>query len=303
MIKVYVFVTGLVLYQFSTTSGEPARAILAAGGYEYEPLGAVVIEHHPQVRIGSKDKASVTHTSPFVWRFDVNCDGCQAIIDSPPELLDLAEVANDPKVRPACWADPSLGDRVDTLNEQCLAPGTTKPAAAGVLEFSGPWRAVSMTDCGKNTYPVGFDALDYFTWVHARKSWTLIVEADKRPGPTPNSVLFTTEVASLNDLAVSDTATGTVFKKLLGAKECALLPGFTTSMATDCVAMIVRIGPGQADMAKGGGDLHFAGLYTLLGAPPVADKTWLPIATVPGSCSHGGGTGGGSHCVGGKVVY
>jgi hypothetical protein len=305
VIKVYVFVTGLVLYQFSTTPGEPARAILAAGGFQDVPLaGLLVPPHELEVRTGLPS-ATLSTTTPFHWSFSTKCNGCPPI-EAPTALLDVRRAFPGAAVQQACRAIGNAAQIKTALEQSCRPNGLTSRGAKGVLEFSGRWKAVPMTDCGAG-YPERFDRQDYFTFVNANQASKLIIQNNPPlPAPIANSVLFTAEVPydpDLSELGISDDTLRTRLKAAVrDAADCALLPGFATSYATKCVAMVVRVGPAAKDEVMGGALTHFAALYGLLDDFPPAADTWLPIVTQSRSCGHGGGSGGGSHCVGGKVV-
>jgi hypothetical protein len=291
MIKIYVFVTGLVLYNFGSTSGVPAKAVLAAGNFAYPQLGATIPGHVPEIVTG-KGAQAFTVTTPFHWKLGVPC-GSDCPITAPQELLQLRRPYQNAQVQSKCLDGTQLAD--------CKVPVVGSRAAAGLLEFSGRWRAIPMTDC-PGSYPERFEANDYFTFVSAQQSWKLIPAGNPAlPAVIANSVLFTAEINDINDFAISDAALKSrLYSQVHPAADCAKYPGFTTSLATKCVVMAVRVGATGNDDYLAGGDLHYAAIYGMLTQLPAAADLWLPIATQSNSCGGGGGTGGGSHCVGGK---
>jgi hypothetical protein len=297
VIKVYVYVTGLVLYQFAGDPSVSTKAMLATGGFEYPGL-AVIPKHGPEIQIGIQRPERLAPALPLHWTFSVDCPagGCKPI-DAPEELISISRVVNGPRLRTKCADQGNLS--------ACSAP-KGELATAGLLEFSGPWKAAPMRDCG-DAYPEGLDRYDEFTFDRALRAWELLGGATPEPPKVyANSVLFTTEVQNVDQLRVSnDQLREQIAAHRDGAAACAgaKLVGFSESGANECIVLAIRIGPPLEHKYIGGGDLHFAGLYTLLENPPRADELWLPIATRAESCRPpgGGGTGGGSHCVGGMI--
>jgi hypothetical protein len=283
MIKVYIYVTGLVLYQFSGDGSMPTRALLAAGGYDHPGLGHI---HRHEVKTQVGTQFTEFFDLPTSVRFTVPSRSSN-IVPVPDEITDLTGLAGNVKVRKEC-AD------FDHHHEQCMLPSTTQPALNSLLEFAGAWRAVALSDCGK-AYPDRLEKTVEFDFVKATQAWMIKTPARH----LANSVLFVAEVDSLADLQVSSSSLGSQLT-VSPPEDCSKLPGFATSFSTGCVMMIIR--NGSDEVYQGGGDLHFASLYPLLDTPPPAEGIWLPIKVDGEACEGGGGTGGLSRCVGGMVV-
>lgn len=283
MIKVYIYVTGLVLYQFSGNGSLPTRALLAAGGYAHPGLGHIC-RHEVNVEVGPESE--IFRGLPPIVRFTVP-PGTPSFVPAPPEVPDLSTLVENPRVRDKCAHQP----------EFCTLPGSAQPSTNGLLEFVGSWRTLGLTDCGTR-YPDSFIEDIEFDFVRATRSWELRTRPPQIAKPLANSVLFFATVPSAAGFTVSDPGLASVLA-VAPPHQCRELPEFSES-DTGCIVMIVRNGP--TDQYQGGGDLHFASLYTFLQDPPSADEVWLPIKVDGEACPGGGGTGGLSRCVGGRIV-
>src|SRR5215217_1265614 len=93
MIKVYVFITGLALYQFSSTAGAPTTVIFPSGDYDYPGLGHIPA-HTLTALAGDYDPVD-NLPSPLESTLTVACPsgGCSAIKvpDNIPQLADLLD--------------------------------------------------------------------------------------------------------------------------------------------------------------------------------------------------------------------
>ncbi len=285
MIRVYIYVAGLVLYQFSGDGSVPPKALLAAGGYDHPGL-AHVCPHEMEIEVGP-GADTVTGTAAAI-RFTV--PGKAQMAPSMPAIPSLNELAIEARVRKDC-------NEFDHL-ERCVIPGTRQAALNGLLEFVGNWSSMALTDCDTG-YPFEFEDTIRHDFVRATRAWELRTKPPGRTSAFANAVLFYADVDSAADLAVSDQGLASKLE-VATAEECRDLPGFPES-ATGCIMMIVRNGP--SDLApQGGGDLHFVSLYSLLEDPPSTDEIWLPIKVGGTVCGGGGGTAGLIRCVGGRVV-
>jgi len=294
MIKVYVFITGLVLYQFTSVTGGTSYAILGSGHFA---IGDVPIADHT-IKIQYGDKPETSLSSPLEAQLTVRpCppnDGCTAI-QSPaliPSLKDL--MTSTPVIQPACL---QFGGTNCHPHDALTAPGRN-----GLLAFTGDWSVEALTDCGGSAYPKEPTPTVEMNFVRAGRSWELRY-ADLGALPeTANTVLFTTTVQKMEDLKISNASDREMWTKALAPiTNCKKLRGFEASGATQCAVILIR--NGSSDQYLGGGDLHYAALYELLSNTPPINELWLPITSTGNVCGGGGGTGGMSHCTGMKVTF
>jgi hypothetical protein len=132
MIKVYVFVTGLVLYQFSPNAGGTHHAMLAAGDYQFPQL-ARIATHEVKVFSGQAADPVTTVPIPLVADLSVPCNGCAAVT-VPAEIASLDELMGvdglDPAAKSGCLTAATQGS--------CPSPAASR-ASNGVLTFKGGW--------------------------------------------------------------------------------------------------------------------------------------------------------------------
>jgi hypothetical protein len=294
MIKVYIFVTGLVLYQFAATPGGTNYAILASGHFDFPGL-AHIGKHEITVQAGS-DGHPVPFGVPLEAELSVNCPagGCPPIKEPEaiPSLVDL--LVGDhvvPVVRSKCA---QLGESAN-----CHPSGIpTVPGRNGLLAFTGNWSAEALSDCGGSTYPYQLGPFVDMNFVRAGRAWELRFKDPEKTLRAVNAVLFTTMVEKMDDLQISNNQ---LKAELDPAKfpNCEGLRGFKNSGATKCAVVLIR--NGSQDKNLGGGDLHYAALHALLENPLDAANLWLPLVSREDVCGGGGGTGGLSHCTGARL--
>jgi hypothetical protein len=295
MIKVYVFITGLVLYQFAPSPGGTSYAILVEGNYDIPGLGFSA-QHEIKVLSGQATNEAKVNL-PLEARLTVGCrvGGCKKKVEEPPQIHSLADLlALD-------WVQPTLYSDCLAFNggKSCHARGVPALGRSGLLAFSGDWSYEALTDCGTG-YPnlAKFDRMNY---VRAWRSWELRYPF---PREVANTVLFTATIDKMEDLKIVGNAQlqGLLDPGQFTEGDCAGLytpPGST--VAKRCAVLLIR--NGSTDMYKGGGDLHFAPLYMLLENHLQPSELWLPIVTDSKYivCTEGGGGDHLSHCTGGRV--
>ncbi|HEX3555341.1 MAG TPA: hypothetical protein VIA62_19120 [Thermoanaerobaculia bacterium] len=291
MIKVYIFVTGLVLYQFALTPGGTNYAILASGHFDYPGLSHIG-EHTVKVFSGQDAHPVVGLSLPLEVELSVSCPGTGVCdpIKEPQEIPSLGDIL---------LVVPSVQSGCTTFDggTSCHPRGLTVPGRNGLLAFTGNWSVQALTDCG-GAYPSSLGPTVDMDFVRAGRSWELRFADPDNLLKVANTVLFTTVVDSMDDLRISNEQ----LKVELDPKkisDCSKLPGFKKSNATRCAAVLIR--NGSSDRYNGGGDLHFAALYALLSNQIDPSNLWLPIASTKDVCGGGGGTGGLSHCTGGRL--
>lgn len=294
MIKVYIFITGLALYQFASSPGKTSYVILPSGHFDFPGLSHSAA-HEIKVLSGDKAKEVVGLTLPLEAKFEVACPvgGCSKITEPEkiPSLVDL--LGHDgiiPKLKPGCT--------VFDGGKTCHPQGMKVPGRNGLLAFTGNWKVKALTDCGGSAYPETDGPFVKMNYVRAGKSWELFFDDLGKLRPVVNTVLFTAEVEKIEDLQISNAE---LVAQLASAKLtiCEHLPDFSDSAATQCAAILVRNGNNEPYI--GGGDRHFVGLYALLDNKLEPAKLWLPIASTENVCKGGGGTGGLSFCAGGRL--
>jgi hypothetical protein len=290
MIKVYVFVTGLALYQFaSLTPGGTSYVILASGDYDYQ--GQVHIPKHELVIQAGNTATGTPFPIPLEATLAVNCPtgGCVAVAEPAaiPSLVTLLKVDN---------MTPILASGCKVLNggATCHPRGVAgHDGRNGLLEFSGNWQVDALADCG-GSFPNTVPPPIAMNFVRAGRAWELLYQ--QSPPLVANSVLFSTVINDMSELQISNSALQKMFDptqiKLANCKNLYQFP----SSAKQCVAVAIR--NGSTDTYMGGGDLHYAALFALLDNPINLADTWLPIAAMS-ACTGGAGTGGLSHCTGG----
>lgn len=294
MIKVYVYVTGLVLYQFSATPGEPARALLAAGGYMFPGLGHIHA-HEVLIQPGIEENQYTPQDDPSIVSFSADCASSPCPpIPPPPEVPNLADLVHQPSVRAECAAASKL--------DKCLAPHSSSRAIKGLIEFSGAWTTKAYTDCGDQipTELDDFARINFIRLGGATKIMRTTVDDLDAHGKLANSVLFTTAIKERGDLTVLNGELNNKVR-VYSSAECQGLPDFSASGASECLVVVIR--NGSSDPGLGGGDVHYGAIYSLLQGGQHLVDPWLPITGRGWACSHikGGGTAGGSNCVGGFV--
>jgi len=291
MIKVYVFITGLALYQFSSTGG-PTTVIFPSGGYDYpgfthipaHSLTVLAGDYVPVNNLPSSLESTLTVACPS--------GGCSAIKvpDNIPQLADLLD-GKMPVVKSKCA---TLGTGAD-----CHPWDLTVKGRNGILQLSGNWSAEALTDC-QGSYPYKLGPFVDLNYVRAAQSQELMFNDTTRK-PTVNTVLFTTTIGSMDELTVSDTA----LKAALDRKTslCNALPHFKESGASGCSVVLIRSGEDHDAYVSGEADVHFAALYSLLENQLGPAGRWLPTAQEWRVCKKiGGGGAGMSHCTGASVV-
>lgn len=299
MIKVYVFITGLVLYQFTSVPGGTSYAILGSGHFA---IGSIPSADHT-ITIKYPGQAETSVTPPLEVQLTVACPsgpcppkGCRGI-ETPeliPSLKDLMTAT--PVIQPACLKFGS-GSADCHPHDALTAPGRN-----GLLAFTGDWSVEALTDCGGSTYPNEPAPTVEMNFVRAGRSWDLRYRDLGLLPKTVNTVLFTTMVQRREDLVISNASNGQMWTSaLVPIDDCKKLRGFEASRATQCAVILIR--NGSSDPYVGGGDLHYAALYELLTNPPPINDFFLPIVSTGNVCGGGGGTGGMSHCTGLKVTF
>lgn len=289
MIKVYIFITGLVLYQFAPSPGGTSYAILVSGDYDYPGL-AHIGKHELGIYAGDS-AAAQTLDLPLEAKLSVSCPGTGCLpLNRLQQIPLLDELLYPDWVQPMVHNDCFAFDGGATCNPR----GVAVPGRNGLLAFTGDWSVEALTDCGGNTYPSDKHKFVKMNFVRAGRAWELRYPASKDIG---NTVLFTTVVAKMDDLQVSNAQLKGV---LATAKITNCNDLYHFSGATSCAVVLIR--NGSPEMYHGGGDLHFAPLYGLLENQLNPSNLWLPVALEHGDCG-GGGSGGLSHCTGGQVPY
>lgn len=295
MIKVYIFVTGLVLYQLPAVPGGTTFAVLAAGGYDYPGLAR--IEQHKVSFVPEEGSERPPLKRPVEARFYAPCpsSGCPpegAPANFPNLATLLAKDGKAPRVQPGCI---SFG-----VDAECHPAGLSDVEGRnGLLAFEGHWEIEALTDCIGGTYPSRSTCFATLNFVRAGRAWELLLGNEQllRSGST---LLFSTTVSDLTGLVKSNPELA-AYLEATRSTACSGLPDFMRSGAQECVILVIRNGPEMP--SHGGGDLHFAALYALLEETtrPDPKELWLPLGVGDDVCPGGGGTGGMSGCTGGLV--
>lgn len=295
MIKIYIFITGLVLYQFPSTQGGKVYAVLAAGGYEYP--GLAEIPSHEIVLFWNEDIAPKAVAQPLDSRLIAPCPEVGCTLLSPPSgIHDFRNLLESDRITPKLQSKcTSLAD-----NKGCHPPGLSSTSArSGLLVFEGGWSMLGMSDCGGNSFPSLIDGLPRLNYIRAGQSWKLRYDAGDLP-QAGSTIMFAAQVDSMEDLEITNTLLADSLK-VRESQDCLSFPGFQTSGASKCAVLVIR--NGATGTPSRAGDIHHAALFALLENPPEPGNIWLPISAGHDVCRPGGGgTGGTSHCTSLLVV-
>ncbi len=300
MIKVYVFVTGLALYQFaSLTAGGTSYVILAAGDYDY-PKGAHIDPHELTIQAGN-DPVPTPFPSKLEAAFTVKCPegGCTAVKE-PAAIPSLVTLLRADRLTPTlvskCTEFTGAGPNSPPPCHPRDVPG--HDGRNGLLAFKGKWQVDALTDCG-DTYPSDKHPTIEMNFIRAGRPW--LASPESFPA-VRNSVLFSTVVNDMSELQITNAALQKMFDPAqIKIADCKKLFQFQSSGAAQCVAVTIRNGtpPGYY---MGGGDLHYAALSALLSNQIDFADVWLPITLMSMSACPGGAGAGLSHCTGGVLL-
>jgi hypothetical protein len=276
MIRVFVFVTGIALGQFSMHPGDPA-IVLVARGQHAAVAGHKELLHSVDVVQGGNQQSVAGTSGPGIPRlsFEVGCNGKCPLIVGPTHLAALREVLGrgpgELKLRRECSEFKQLVPARGTT--RCVGPNG-EPLVNAHVTFSGPWNVASTIDCGSD-YPDPARALSKLAFGPATATFTATSPEAQEFG---NSMMFFVDVPS--------EKAGTVFRvdgepvaldvteKVNADLSCRQLGG--PGSPTHCAVVAIRnrasgtVGShvdgtlGLPSSRQDPADPHFAALYSLL---------------------------------------
>lgn len=282
MIRVFVYVTGIALGQFS--GGDTATLLMLAGHNHYEEFDGLHAHHNVKIQYNNpRAEYDVQAPLPPVIRVGLPCSGCTGI-KPPPGIANLAELIPNATIEPDCL-DAS----------KFRASGTRCALESGELLMSahvtvtGPWQVAGVLDCyGK--YSEKRNRLPKVGFVHPHRAWQLKGKTEFELG---NSMLFYADVEDVpeeelidNLLQINGKAVDLTVIEGGVDDTCARLGGHGSP--DRCVVVAIRNSAADSSYL-GGGDPHFAALYTVLKDRPPLDDVWLPLALEGPACPKGGG--------------
>jgi len=311
MIRVFVFVTGIALAQFS---GRDNATVWVVTGYtDIAEFQQHVTEHNASIEQGSPREQIQPDTSmgPVVLELTAPCAGPCPAIAAPPRIADLDRLLDgNVTVKPGCRDDP--GRTVDalrgSLRDGCWITwqGMRKPLVNTLVRFKGSWKVDATIDC-YGPYPSPRDVLLSTNFLRPNNAWDPLFPAAQQVG---NSMVFYTDIqddpshTTLNALLRINGGSSSDLEIIHPSADnglCARLGGI--GAPDECVVLTIR-NKSENSLYHGGGDPHFAGLYALLlldGSPIRLEKAPLPISLEAPVCPGGGGCCFLAGCVGGRM--
>lgn len=274
MVRVFVYVTGIALTQFSSKPGDPAIVVVANGKHTFHEVSVP----HPHTVTVAQGQIEVTEGStglkvvkpnevpfasdrPPVVAFTAGCGGktCPAIL--PPSDLKIANLNE-------ILRTPGIG-----IDDACDEPAEAKGCGMinAYLSFRGPWHVVATVDCYRG-YPAVKPKLPELNFVRPRESWS--VRYTDKAREIGNSIVFYADVEESELATLMKVNDDSVALQVFVSSEEDPFCDEMYGSPAKCAAIAVR---NHADSTAylGGADPHFLPIYSLLDTD--VTEVWLPI--------------------------